>query len=432
VLYKESLKQLNSIESDISPDLFMKLKVEKVFAVLLNNSKEEFSLRKGFIKKYLILLTHLYLVFISLLNMLFFSISSSKTTSAHFLININNSDKKYDKRSEIILKSISSKTTLNFFHCGNLRTAIKNSLFLKNAIYFESILFFINYGARKKKLLKDINSFWIEEGSQAKKEVDFLFKLLSFLQIKKFIFIDDSRNSLTLLAACKKLNIITVAYQHARFNEYHLGLKALCFDFYLVWNNYFKEMLLKLNPSYLAENILVCSHPRLSKRSSDFCLSTNTILFIEETYFDHKRAMSFMKKLDNNYSIIYRRKPGIEEQKNIDLDKVIYSSSESFEEDLNQFKPSVLVGSESTLLLESWLFNVPSIGIKTNNDYGDHLLNDGLIDFCYDPEDFVKKLKEIILMPKDKIIQHRDLIWSGSKTPKSYNKALETINFYEN
>ena len=50
---------------------------------------------------------------------------------------------------------------------------------------------------------------------------------------------DDSRHTGELQLACQREGIETIAYMHARFNEYHVGLAQPRFDRYLIWAGFF-------------------------------------------------------------------------------------------------------------------------------------------------------------------------------------------------
>ena len=62
--------------------------------------------------------------------------------------------------------------------------------------------------------------------------------------------IDDYREIQSFIKICKKLNIKSIGYMHSRFSKYRVSLRYECFDKYIVWTDFFKKKLIKINPKY--------------------------------------------------------------------------------------------------------------------------------------------------------------------------------------
>ena len=88
-----------------------------------------------------------------------------------------------------------------------------------------------------------------------------------------------------------------------------------------------------------------------------------------------------------------------------------------------------MIGSESTLLLESWLFNVPSIGLKGDSEYGFHLERDGLVKYCYKLEDLNSMLEDIYDLSLEQILERRKEIWGSNLRENIYRKFLQENGF---
>ena len=424
MLYKRSLENLREIQKNIPCDFYMNLKIENIFKeIRLKDQKKRNS--KTFLFIYII---HFYLSLITFFNILFLKFVKKNIVVGHYLINVKNNESQYDFRSKFVLDLINPDNSINFFHNGDIYFAFKNSFRVKNAIYFESLLFFYNF-FQKKNYLSDIKQIWFAQGKIAKREENFLVKLLEILNIKKFIFLDDSRHALVLLSSCKRLNIQNLAYQHARFNKYHLGLGEIKFDYYLVWNDYFKNLLTKMNSDYKDESVFACSHPRIINKKIKNSTKNNSILIVEESFFDLKIATKFINIIPNNFEVFYRSKPGSKKKKDIVMSRNIHIlKNKPFEEDIVNISPLLLIGSESSLLIESWLYNVPSLGIKTINDYADHLVEDNLVEFCENTEDFLNLFKKLINLSDEEISKKRIKLW-GNSSLNTYKEILSNKNF---
>ena len=46
---------------------------------------------------------------------------------------------------------------------------------------------------------------------------------------------------------CGDLKITSIAYMHGKFNKYQIGLRLNTFDNYILWDDFFRKQLLKIN-----------------------------------------------------------------------------------------------------------------------------------------------------------------------------------------
>ena len=146
---------------------------------------------------------------------------------------------------------------------------------------------------------------------KSKRETKLYKFLISILNVKRFIFIDDARHTGTLRLACKDKEIQTTAYQHATIEEFHVGLMGESFDNYLVWNEFFKNYLTEINTDYKRKNIVICGHPRIKITEGHKNLKPDNIIFLEETNFNFEEALPYMQLVSDRFNIIYRKKPGL-------------------------------------------------------------------------------------------------------------------------
>ena len=78
-------------------------------------------------------------------------------------------------------------------------------------------------------------------------------------------------------------------------------------------------------------------------------------MFLEESNFKFSQALPLMKIFDSSIKIIYRKKPGLKQTDFEKINNIVFSGENDLFTDLKFYKPSVIIGSESTVLLESWL-----------------------------------------------------------------------------
>jgi hypothetical protein len=77
------------------------------------------------------------------------------------------------------------------------------------------------------------------------------------------------------------------------------------------------------------------------------------------------------------------------------------------------------MGSLSTVLMETWIVGIPSIMLKSDIDYGDHLYKDGLVDLVTKVEKLDFLIKKNLKYSIKKLKKKRDLIWGKNF---SFNK----------
>ena len=134
-----------------------------------------------------------------------------------------------------------------------------------------------------------------EGGERQTQFWQWLFRLLG---IQRMIALDDSRHTGELRLACKREGIETLAYMHARFNKYHVGLSKPCFDKYLV-GSIVAGSIEQMNEDYKNSQIVVSGHPRLTSTGLVDRLSmTVRILWLEESNIDYRELNAFADALN--------------------------------------------------------------------------------------------------------------------------------------
>ena len=107
--------------------------------------------------------------------------------------------------------------------------------------------------------------------------------------------IDDYREIQQFLSVCKTLNIFTIAYQHSRFSKYRVSLKYQTFDKYIVWNEYFKKQLIKINQNYKGKIVINnFRNFKAIKKPIDYSkLNIARIIYFVDDNLDYKNFSNF-------------------------------------------------------------------------------------------------------------------------------------------
>lgn len=421
---KIALLNFNKFTSENDDDL-IKANYELIYKRYLTKNKTN---QNSKVNRVFYFLIHSFLLLRSIVTLVSINLSFKKFNIAHYLIDIDNNSKNYDKRSEHILEIVKPRTTINFFHCSNIFYSLKNSFKVSNPIYFESVLYF--FSLRIPKAIEDDDAAFLTFiKNKSKREINILGFLLTLMKISKFLFIDDARHTGILRLLCEAKGIETTAYQHATIEEFHVGLKGKTFDNYLVWNKFFKIYLKEINSDYEKKQILICGHPRIKPNSIKISSKLNNIIFLEESNFDFHASLPYMKIIPDEYNLIFRKKPGlISNTPSIEGLSVTFSSGSSLEEDLQKFKPLLLIGHESTVLLEALLFSIPSLSVGNPKSSNSVIIKKSLVKNCKDLKSFENYLNHYLKMTDSQIEDLRIKFWEkSSKT--DYKSSLVNL-FY--
>lgn len=207
----------------------------------------------------------------------------------------------------------------------------------------------------------------------ARNLIKFIFK---FFEVKYLICIDDSRHTGEMRYVAGVMNIETYAVQHGQISERFLGLSKYKFNNYIIWGPYFKNQLMKLGydnstnylyglPDNLHEQLKNYNNNKKIRK-----INNNLIMVIQENNVEddfYKKLINFLKI--KNFDIVFRKKNPVYSKKSYPLFNLNKSELDlgvsSFPSSLSLLSPFVVLGAKSTALLESWLFEVPSIVIES-------------------------------------------------------------------
>ena len=250
--------------------------------------------------------------------------------------------------------------------------------------------------------------------------------------------IDDNRVYPIFLDICKTNNIKTFGYMHYKFSKYIVCIPNYEFDNFLVWSDYFKKLLIKLNINYKKKNLFY-SNPHFIKKSllpkKIFTENKFGILYIFDMDFDFEIFKELYKSLDKNkYALYLKFKP----QNNIDfkykefckINNIIFFENENLELILKNYRLDFFVSCVSTMLLDASLHNAIPLKIKTSNDFFDDTIKHKVV-IVLSPNKFNKInifLKSLI-DNRDKIINKiRKKTWSISVKDNNIDLFCQKFN----
>ncbi len=369
--------------------------------------------------------------------------------TAHYLIDIDNDASVYDFRSKYILEYLQPQQSINFFHTANPRYSIRTLLQHANPFYFESFYYWaslflrtadeppLEFSARdwydeEQSRFQELLTQYRQVVADSHRKVNLIRRILRFLRIRQFVFIDDSRHTNELLLACRREGIPTLAYMHAPFKEFFVGLCHTPFDHYLVWSEYFKNKLMTLNPSYRADQITVCGHPRLPNVLKPVSRDPNRlrVLLVGESIIDPEELYPFFDVLLTipGIDIFFRGKPGHQAEflsKHPLYDKLVHDDKGTIFDTLHRHQVGLVLAAHSSVLLESWLVRVPALMLNSSCDLASDLYNDGLVDRCESPKQLPERIQHLHTLSDQEIEEQCQRIWG--ENPTTQRRTIEKL-----
>ena len=324
--------------------------------------------------------------FLTILSLIGILISKLRSLNkAHyFILPLHTTFPYVDKRSQEIFKIINRNKTFNLVKSISFKNSLKFFFLYPNTIFFYSIfdiILFFNYKYSKNR---KINFLSFHKCNNKYKII--LKKIFKFLGIKKLITIDDHRLSCLFQEVCGDLKITSIAYMHGKFNKYQIGLRLNTFDNYILWDDFFRKQLLKINNSYKSKKILFYPHHSLNieskKKINKFKQKYRiNILYIYEEKINFKKIFSFFEKLLKEKKINL----DIKLRNNSFLDKDLINFAKKnrinlvYENNLTKVfskNYEYLMAHNSTLLYESVFFNVIPVRIISKDLFKNDEISD--------------------------------------------------------
>jgi hypothetical protein len=230
---------------------------------------------------------------------------------------------------------------------------------------------------------------------------------------------------------CKKYNIFSIGYMHSWFCQYRVALQYNYFDRYIVWSDYFGKQLILLNNNY--KNRIILKNFKKQKFQKNIFNSNNkenSIIFFSDMHLDFEEVKKYLDYITSYTKFKLYVKIKVNEDVNLIFLKYLNSKNikifknDSLKELILKVKPSIFMATNSSVLLESTIYNCLPFMIKTKNDFSEQFYKDKIVIKITS----VKKLKTRfkLLRNKDKIIEKiRNKIWiKQSSFYLNYNSKI--------
>ncbi len=256
--------------------------------------------------------------------------------------------------------------------------------------------------------------------------------LLSILNIKKVFSIDDTRHYNELMAATRILGIPSYAIQHGHFTKYHAGWlkktnlkgESMRPRYLLVWSNYWKQELKRLDTIFDEDEILVGGERwPLSSTSlpGDFTNDLSILIPYENDApkSEVRRYIDDFLSLEN-VEVIFKIRADHDKQEQLTeygLDKVrgkltiVRSVNDVIE------RVSLVAGTYSTFLYDMVVAEKPVAILESSIDYGEGMVINGLADLLHENDDLFTTLRHIAATPTEQLKKRKELLtgsWDGS------------------
>ena len=422
ITHKKILIKFNELEAKYFNHKKFEISKNQLHYLILNK-------KFNFIKFTIIgLLTNSVLIFLSLISIFFCKLKKIKL--ANYFIVHPGQNGTFDFRSKYILQNYNFNKSLNIIRCASFFDSLKAYILFPNVIFYLSFDYFNNSFFYKKSSLKnDYKTLHDKE----EKNYKVIKKIFSFLNIRKFLSIDDQRIIQVFLKVCKEMNIKTYGYMHYKFSKYVIGIKYLCFDHFFLWSNYFQKKLIEVNKKYKDKKIFISGFNK-KKISRKIEKNIINVLYIIDLNLSFKITSKFLKKLNKqkNINLYIKLKAQNLDKKWVNFfekEKINFFTHESLDEVNELVKFDYFIGTISTALLEATLYESMPIKIISKNDFADDLIQDKVVIKAKKFNDLKKILKK---RPKKKEVSKIfKKVWGSKKYKLNYINKFLSNYFYE-
>ncbi len=324
------------------------------------------------------IISNLILMFLSCLSILVCKIKKIKI--ANYFIVHKNKNGLYDFRSNYVLNNLNLNKSLNIIRCSSFLDSLKAYILYPNVIFYLPIDYLNSSLFFKKSTLR--NNYKILHKKENKNYKQ-LKKIFIFLQIKKFVSIDDQRVIQIFLKICSDLNIKSFGYMHYKFSKFVIGIKYRCFDNFLVWSEYFKKKLIEVNSKYEKKNLFISGYFKKKYKLKNDKNKIN-ILYIIDLDLDFKSTTRLLVKLnkEKKINLYLKLKPQKIETKWESFcikENIKYFKFENMDEVNSLVRMDYFLANISTALLEASLYGAIPLKLSTKNDFADDLIQDKVV-----------------------------------------------------
>ncbi|MGA2819278.1 MAG: hypothetical protein ABSF61_01260 [Anaerolineales bacterium] len=259
-------------------------------------------------------------------------------------------------------------------------------------------------------------------------------RAIKFQGAKRAIILDDNRHNHELVAACKRMGIKVLGFQHGVLNRFHTGLMAYGFgdgrrhdfDRYGLWGPVFVERLSRDSNLFEPGRLFVAGplrpppaggerHPVARPQAGGI----RHVLLVSEPLARRQEVLAYLRPLrgDPHYQLHVKLRPGELDQElkayGLDPREVDIVQTASVYDAFD--KADVVIGTYSSVLYEAALALRPIVWLKTSMAYGAELVQEGLAEVAPEPEGVKQAIERAVRLPVDELKRRRQLIWNDAR-----------------
>lgn len=343
-----------------------------------------------------------------------------------------------DKRigyGEILHTNINKRAILNFFkrrrlvfYLESLKPIYKIYRIFKRKSFFKEIKLndadLKNFSIDEKKLVFSLLKKYSYLAEMSLFKIKALAAIFRLIKPYSVFLIDDARYYHEILLAAKSAGIKTWAFQHSRFNEYLPGWiyyeipaeKCIVPDKFFVWNEYWKERLLKISPvfSYYQDRIIIGGKAYLAEKIEFAKTLPDDIITVLIPYekfgsvYEIKKCIVKILECGKTKVVFKLRKdePPKEQLDKFSLtsDNPNFEAVSNLDDDLLK-KVDLVIATHSTMLYEMVEAGKAVGVLKTGNTQAGDLIEDGLAKEIDCEEDICPKIKKMSNTDKNILLQ---------------------------
>lgn len=294
------------------------------------------------------------------------------------------------------------KSIKNFFNRSDWVIYIESVHFMADHVSFfnhtktdkSGSLNFEDCSDSDKEFLKELYRKYNRRKDQFVISQGIYSRIFSVFKIKRFWSIDDTRYVPEILPQLLVRSTPTYMFQHGHYTKYHVGFLAGIFEaveiirpnYIVVWNEYFKQELIRLNSYMPADQILIGGE---KKNVRAYVEKANlngieAVLIPYETDAPKDEVRVYVEKfLREGKTVYFKMRKDLPEKRQLqeyglEPEKLGSKFVALFDESQIVSKVDMVAGVYSTYLYDMLYLGVPVVVLNTSMDYGEGMIVGGL------------------------------------------------------
>ncbi len=285
-----------------------------------------------------------------------------------------------------------------------------------------------NFEPEERHYAKYLLSKYISTIDLVKFRVKVLQKILSWMDLKVLLTIDNTRDYFELILACQLNSIPVMAFQHGHFTKYHVGWlddgsfegEIVRPDKLYVWSEYWKRELLRLG-TYFPKNAIEVGGLKVKTDSRPIKPLANVgVLIPYEVDSVKVEVKKYIDKLLSckGIKVFFKLRTDLNKDKQLAEYGLESGNHPNLEliSDLNVYlsEINVVAGTYSTFLYDMIAYLKPVVILKTSSDFGEGLLKNHLATEVT-INNLCRKVIEISKTPEDMLLNKKKILFGESE-----------------